>query len=402
MTKKTTYSILFVDDEKHILHSLRRLLRKENFHVFYAKSAQEGLDLLSQNRIDLIVADIRMTKMDGFQLLNIVRERYPDTTRMILSGYTDQEAISKALVNEVAQEIIFKPWNDDDLIKSIKKALEMGCGKENQTGRIKKIIHSVSDLPGNFTHIVAELQENEDIDINHISRLVADEAAISVQLIHWANSAVFGQAGTVESVDRAVILIGLDMLKGLLISMGISETMPEFTEHGEFNQVNFNLHQHGCATLARSLILDTYKDKQLAEKAFTGGLLHDIGKIVQAGFIPTIFSNIIGTAVDYKLSYIQAENKLNQLDHAQIGSLLAEWWNLPGFLSKIIRFHHEPAKCPEKHHKIISAVHVADVLMRRFAIGRSGNYGPENVDKKSWAMFNLDTEKLDRLQKLLS
>ncbi len=394
-------SILFIDQDKNILNSLKRLLRKKKWKLFFTDNGNEGIAILSKNKINLVVADIRMPEMDGFKLFADLKKQYPNTTRIVLSGYTEQESVTKALTNKVAQEIIFKPWDDKSLIKSIKKALKLGNSKSVQISEIKKIINSMSGLPSNIVEIVSEFQSNHEIDIDRVSQLIAEEPSISAHLLQWANSSVFGQSSKVVSIDRAAILIGLDMLKGLILSMGVSNSLPTFPDHKHLNQKTLNLHHRNCAIIAKHLITIAFNDKQLIEMAFIGGLLHDIGKIVQAVYLRDTFIEIIDFAANSNLTYCQSEKKLHKLNHSKIGHFLAEWWNLPDFLCDVIRFHHAPWKYKNSHTEVIAAVHIANALVERYSTGGSGDFAQHRVDRKSWEMFNLDKIKLNTIKELL-
>ncbi|MBU8871304.1 MAG: response regulator [Gemmatimonadales bacterium] len=117
-------SVLFVDDEAHILTSLKRLLRKESYRIFTADSGEAGLDILSENEIQMVVSDHRMPGMSGTQFLQKVKENYPDTIRAVLSGYAEASAIVDAINEGEVHRFIGKPWNDDDLKGTVRQGLE--------------------------------------------------------------------------------------------------------------------------------------------------------------------------------------------------------------------------------------------------------------------------------------
>nr|WP_319492003.1 response regulator [uncultured Desulfobacter sp.] len=124
MDSTPKHTILCVDDEKQILSALKRLLRKENFDLLTATSGEEGLKIMASRDIHLVISDHRMPEMSGISFLARVRETYPDTIRILLTGYTEVDSI-KASINEGhVYKFLLKPWNDDDLKQEIKKALE--------------------------------------------------------------------------------------------------------------------------------------------------------------------------------------------------------------------------------------------------------------------------------------
>ncbi|MBC8317881.1 MAG: Flp pilus assembly complex ATPase component TadA [Desulfobulbaceae bacterium] len=118
------YRLLLVDDEVNILRSLQRIFRRENYHISTATSAQEALDLLSKESFHLIITDHMMPGMSGAELLQRVREKYPDTIRIMLTGHADTAAVMGAIREGAVYRFILKPAQEDDLRVSVALALE--------------------------------------------------------------------------------------------------------------------------------------------------------------------------------------------------------------------------------------------------------------------------------------
>lgn len=116
-------TVLFVDDELNILSAIRRAVMDESFHALYANSAKEALAIMAEQEIAVIVTDMRMPEMDGLQLLKIVKNDYPDTVRMVLSGYTQLSQVLATVNQADIFNFIAKPW-DSDLNRIIYKAIE--------------------------------------------------------------------------------------------------------------------------------------------------------------------------------------------------------------------------------------------------------------------------------------
>jgi response regulator RpfG family c-di-GMP phosphodiesterase len=119
------HGILFVDDEEHILKSLRRLLRKEPYRFYLADSGEAGLKLLEENPdIQMVVSDQRMPGMCGTEFLAKVKEKYPDTVRIVLSGYAEPHAVMDAINQGEVFRFIAKPWDDESLKTTIRQCLD--------------------------------------------------------------------------------------------------------------------------------------------------------------------------------------------------------------------------------------------------------------------------------------
>ena len=118
-----TYNILVVDDEINNLKLLKRTFRKD-YNVFMASGGEEGLEVLRNNKIDLIITDQRMPGMSGVDFLERTVEEYPDTIRLIITGYTDADALIKAINTGRVYRYIKKPWEPEELKNTVKRALE--------------------------------------------------------------------------------------------------------------------------------------------------------------------------------------------------------------------------------------------------------------------------------------
>lgn len=124
MEDSKPHSILIVDDEKNIISALKRLLRNENYNIFSGNSGAEGLEILKNETVQLIISDQRMPGMNGTEFLSRVMQEHPDIIRIILSGYTDIDSITEAINKGHIYKFLLKPWNDSSLVLEIKQALD--------------------------------------------------------------------------------------------------------------------------------------------------------------------------------------------------------------------------------------------------------------------------------------
>ena len=118
------FTILCVDDEQSILNALKRLLRKEGYQLLFANSGKEGLEILKANEVHLVISDQRMPEMSGTEFLEIVKEKYPDVLRIILTGYSDIDSITESINKGNIYKFFFKPWNDIRLKSEIRQITE--------------------------------------------------------------------------------------------------------------------------------------------------------------------------------------------------------------------------------------------------------------------------------------
>jgi HD-like signal output (HDOD) protein len=394
--------ILFVDDEKNILSSLRRLFIDYDYDLYFASSADEGLEILQDNDIDMILSDVRMPFKDGITFLGEVKILYPQIVRIFLSGYADREAVMRAFAEGCAQQLIPKPWDEEELKSIVAGALHQAKNQKKKIAGLQKIINSLAKLPpmpSTYMQAKKYLTGQEEFSVEKVAAILENDISISAELIRWANSALFGQRSHVDSVKRAIIVLGSDIVEGLILSGSVFANVASNKSPLEgFNQKGFHSHSVATGILAKKLIqIIAPGDLELQGQAFTAGLLHDLGKLIEESFLHDDFQKILALAKSQQALLIWAEKEKIGTTHEEIGSHLAEWWSMPSFLVNTIRWHHSPSLC-NSDKEIIGAVHVANVLVQQFQIGASGNFCLHKVNRDSWDKFHLSDEKLGDLQ----
>jgi len=163
-------SVLLVDDEESILHSLRRLLRNQPYEVILADSGAKALEIMAQRPIDLVLSDARMPIMDGATLLAEIHQHYPTTTRILLTGYADMTMIIKAINEGQIHRYISKPWNDEELLLILRQSLEYQHS-ERERRRLQQLAHEQNEqlkalntsLDKSVKARTAELQQTADM-----------------------------------------------------------------------------------------------------------------------------------------------------------------------------------------------------------------------------------------------
>jgi response regulator RpfG family c-di-GMP phosphodiesterase len=158
--------LLFVDDEENILSSLKRLFRPHGYAVLTATSGERGLELLGQHPVDLVISDMRMPEMDGAQFLERVRRDWPDTVRILLTGYADISSTVAAINRGEIYRYISKPWEDNDVVLVVKQALERKM-LEREKKRLEGILLLARDymLDDSLVDQIKAFEQTEGITI---------------------------------------------------------------------------------------------------------------------------------------------------------------------------------------------------------------------------------------------
>jgi diguanylate cyclase (GGDEF)-like protein len=161
-------TLLLVDDDEDIGAALKRLLRLEGYNILCARSGQEGLELLARNQVQVIVSDQRMPEMTGVEFLSRVKELYPKTVRLILSGYADLSSVTDAINRGAIYKFLTKPWDNETLCANVLEAFrhyELTQQKNNLALEIQEANTTLASLSLELSKLVSQ----KDIQIERIS-----------------------------------------------------------------------------------------------------------------------------------------------------------------------------------------------------------------------------------------
>ncbi|HST81287.1 MAG TPA: HDOD domain-containing protein [Kineosporiaceae bacterium] len=210
--------VLFVDDEPHLLAALRRMLRseRERWDMVFASSGAEALALIERQPVDAIVSDMRMAGMDGAELLGRVQRGWPATARIILSGQADQASVIAVLRS--AQQFLAKPCEAAVLIDAVDRALRVQRLLADPA--LREMIGGVASLPTMPTvyHDLVATLDAPEVDLQKLATILASDVSTSTELLKLVNSAFFGLAREISSVESAVSLLGLDNIQALVLA----------------------------------------------------------------------------------------------------------------------------------------------------------------------------------------
>jgi len=167
------YSVLYIDDEEHNLISFKSTFRREyNIHV--ATSGKSGLEIMEKNEINLVITDQRMPEMTGVQFLEKVKDLYPDCVRMIMTGFSDMDAIIQAINKGNIYRYITKPWNRAELKITIDSAFEvyhLKLQNRNLIADLKEVNQNLEKIVEQRTHQIEQQRRNITDSIQYASRI---------------------------------------------------------------------------------------------------------------------------------------------------------------------------------------------------------------------------------------
>ncbi len=354
--------ILFVDDEPMLLEALQRMLRdkRNEWEMSFAGSGQEALEFLSGREFDVLVSDMRMPGMNGAELLNEVKSRFPGVIRMILSGQSDQEAVMKLVLP--AHQYLSKPCDPETIRLSIERELQLNDLLTNDS--IRHVISGIDTLPSSpalYAGVMEELRA-PDPSINAIAELISKDVAMTAKLLQLVNSAFFALQQHVSNPMQAVSLLGLDTIRTLVLSIHIFSQFDQ-QKLSTLNIAEVWKHSLMIGLFAKTISRAENQSQVQVDDALMAGLLHDAGKLVLAANFPREYSDITALMEKEGLTANEAEGRvLNGTTHAEIGAYLMGLWGLPRSIVEAIAFHHRPHPDIVRSFNAVVAVYAANLL----------------------------------------
>lgn len=377
--------IIFVDDEPMVLNGLRRMLHSQHaqWDMTFVESGQKALEWMAKETFDVIISDMQMPGMNGAELFSEVMRLHPKTVRIILSGHADQALIMKCIGS--THQYLSKPCDPAALKAVVIRATQLEGSLEND--HLRKLVSQMQRLPSIpalYSEMVEKLQ-NPQTSIEEIGELVARDIGMTAEVLKLVNSSYFGLSQQVSHPVEAVKHLGLDTIKSLVLSIhAVSQfeviNLPNFSTEALWKH---SLHTGICA---RQIAHEEKCETKLANEAFVAGMLHDVGRMVMAVNLPEQWQSAVKLAQNDGIEVWVAEKKIFGASHSDVGGYLLGLWGLPVPVVEAIALHHEPSLSVEKKFNPLTAVHVANVIMRESA---------DPLEKASPPM--LDTAYLDAL-----
>ncbi|HEY3293976.1 MAG TPA: HDOD domain-containing protein [bacterium] len=242
-------------------------------------------------------------------------------------------------------------------------AAPLAVSDEARLKQVKDQILAAGDLPTLplIALQVSRLASNPLTGMSEIVRIIRNDPALTAKILRVANSAFYGMPRRIESLNMALVVLGMRELNNLVTCITVLKTFPPVPGSQHFDRRAFWEHSAGCGEIAR--VIATRLHLRLHGVEFTAGLLHDVGKIVFEQHLHNDFMAAVNLAAEEHLSSVEAEGRKMGVDHAEIGSWLAEVWCLPPSIVEAIRYHHQPIHAPD-HAPLTAVVRLADLFTR--------------------------------------
>jgi HD-like signal output (HDOD) protein/ActR/RegA family two-component response regulator len=337
--------VLFVDDEVRVLEALERVLfdLEADWQTTFASSAELAFAELSKQPYDVVVSDLRMSGVDGVALLTRVRELYPRTVRIVLSGHSDEELAFKMVC--VAHQFLAKPCAAETLHRIIART-------EQLTGvlgdrKLQSIVGHVGALPASASLLqeLTRVLDREDTTAAAVAEVIKQDPGMTSKLLQIAGSAFFNTSASVADVETAIMRLGFRTLRHLASGSCAFEAAARGSNALATSVEALQRRSLSIARAAASMA----KLPEDASVAYMAGLLCDVGQLVLVGTAPERLYVTQAEALQAGIPAHAAEHATFGATHAELGAYLLGLWGLPFQIVEAVANHHAPERHSGEH-----------------------------------------------------
>jgi HD-like signal output (HDOD) protein/ActR/RegA family two-component response regulator len=349
-------SVLFVDDEPRVLQGLKAGLygRRKDWDMQFAEGGAKAIEILQQGHIDVLVTDLRMPGVDGATLVARAKSDSPDTIRIVLSGYSNEEQSQRLL--SLAHRYLSKPCESKKLEECIDRCLKTRSLIQSEDLRAQLgSTETLPPMPSTFAALQRALADPR-VDSSKVAAIIQVDPAVSAKVLQVCNSAFFRLPRRITSIQQAVSYLGLSTVRSMVLSAELFKPAKSLSRGLDLGQLQ--KHALSVAGIARFLAADT----PWAEDAYLSGLLHDVGFLLLGRQFEVKMQQALEAAAA-GMPLAEAERAHVGVDHGTAGAYLLGLWGLPYEVVETVADHETPDRIGHSDFDSLSAVAIAQSLL---------------------------------------
>ncbi len=243
--------------------------------------------------------------------------------------------------------------------------------------RIESVITNIDQLPSipEVASKVMNMVNDPNVSFKKIAEEISQDQSMTTNILKLCNSAYFSKGKEITSIDRAIVTLGLKEVKDIVILIAAKPVLDKPVIGYDLDKGDLWLQGLVVATLSKNIAL-LKKRKDIADIVFTGGLIHNVGKVVLALYVQNTFNDILELVESKNISFSNAEREIMGFDHQEVGEKILDKWKFPPVLKSIVRHYKNPDDAPAEFVTEVSIVHIAHniSLMAGIGIGSDGLY----------------------------
>jgi putative nucleotidyltransferase with HDIG domain len=373
--ERENFKVLVVDGDSYDRSIITAALKSQRiYEIRESQNGVEALRILRDYKPDVVILDIDHPGWSGKKLLGLLRmnRTFDDTVFLLISDVHDKSSLHKYITSGV-HDFIIKPFRKEQIISKVRKALTQRTESLNSSAPIQGIhrtIEGIIELPvisPIIGHIEQTLSE-PDVSVRDVSAVITGDPSITTTILKLANSAYFGVAQEVKTIEHAIILLGFKTVKKVVLTAAVSSVFTDRSIRNGIDRMALWEHSIGCASTAEFLSPYFHVDRDVA---FIGGLIHDIGKIALDACFPDYYRRVIEKVHCDNSAIADAETDILGISHSDAGRILLMKWQFPGEYRDAVSCHHEESLLGKN--TVATLIHLSDTMARHMRFGSGGD-----------------------------
>ena len=268
---------------------------------------------------------------------------------------------------------------------------------EERIIKLQRHIASMPALPVTVTKVV-EIANNPATSPVDLNKVISLDPVLMARVLKLINSAYYGVSGKVNSLVRAIIMLGINTVKNLALSSSVIATLGQKNNFQALDPQAFWRHSLGVGVTAKFIAKKKNIDVARLEEFFIAGLLHGIGKIPLNNIMSEEYVEAVGLADRQQMPLHQAERKVFGFDNTFVGTLIGEQWKLGNSIQDTLKYQSRPQEYKGQYANIVNTVHVAIYSVTVSEIGFSGDRYPERVSDHALGVLGINEAYLDEIE----
>ncbi len=359
--KPSKHSALLLIEDDFLHRQLDEVFAADRveWRVERAASVACANQLLAREKFSIVISQSTVQNQSGVDFLNDLHTRLPNTLRFFY-GDPPKSADLKRLVG-IRPSMISSKTRHEMVLAQLERELLVQSWLTNK--EVRQRISAFRKLPSIssiYNQVIAEL-DSPSGSFDKVASLIAQDPLMTAKILQVVNSAFFALSSAVTKPEEAVLILGAERTKALVLAVPVftrldSNACPGLSPDGIWQ------HSMEVATLARLVALSEKCSVSDANAAFTAGLLHDVGKLLLAVNLSEDYGRVLKHAEELGISVILAEQKKLGATHAEVAACLFGTWGLPVPVLEAVAHHHQPTRSENSKFTPLTAVHVANAL----------------------------------------
>lgn len=258
---------------------------------------------------------------------------------------------------------------------------------------VLKRVQALPPLPTSALRVIA-LTKNPSTTVKELETVIGKDPSLTAGILRQANSAYYGYARRISSLQEAIVMLGFQVTQGLAMASAVAPLLKDTLVGYEIEQEG--LWKHSMLTAMTAKRLCQHQKLSFGDVAFTAGLLHDIGKLVISIYVQEVGPFLVQKVKEAKLSYSELEEKVIGYNHATVGGFLARTWFLPEDLVSAISYHHTPSNAPS-YPELACVIHIANGLANLLGVGGGVDSLLNPIQQDALDKLSLKESDLERI-----